>query len=57
MFNSVDARAKTFMWEGARGSLLYFFLALQLATMGIEGANLNTAPYLQEHSFNGQFFG
>jgi len=57
MFASVDARSKTFMWEGERGSLLYFFLALQLATMGMEGANLNTVPYLQGHSFNGQFFG
>jgi hypothetical protein len=56
MFNSADPRARTFMWEGERGSLLYLFLALQLATMGMEGANLNTAPYLQGHSFRGQFY-
>lgn len=55
-FNSADPRAQAFMWEGARGSLLYFFLALQQATMGMEGANLNTVPYLHGHSFNGQFF-
>lgn len=52
----IDPRARTFMWEGERGSLLFFFLALQQACMGLEKADLNTRPYLAGHSFNGTFF-
>jgi hypothetical protein len=53
--NQIDPRARTFLWEGERGSLLFFFLALQQACQSMENASLNTRPYLEGHAFNGTF--
>lgn len=56
LFSSdLDARARSFRWEGERGALLFFFLALQQACMNMENAQLQTKPYLKSHSFNGTF--
>ncbi|WP_156902166.1 hypothetical protein [Azohydromonas australica] len=54
--SSIDERARSFSWEGGRGALLFLFLALQNACMNIEGADLNSKPYLPGHGFNGTFF-
>lgn len=51
----LDARARAFSWEGERGSLLFFFLALQQACMNMENATFQTKPYLEGHAFNGTF--
>lgn len=50
-----DPRVKTFSWQGERGSLLFFFLALQQACMNMESSSLNTKPYLADHNFHGAF--
>ena len=52
---NIDTRARSFLWNGDRGSLLMFFLALQVACQSLEHATLNTQPYLSGHSFNGEF--
>ncbi|MFP3503246.1 DUF6602 domain-containing protein [Burkholderia sp. SIMBA_062] len=54
--SSLDPRARTFLWEGERGALMFFFLALQDACMAHETANMNTKPYLTSHAFNGTFY-
>jgi hypothetical protein len=53
--SQIDPRARTFLWEGERGSLLFFFLALQQACQNMENASLNTRPYLEGHAFDGTF--
>jgi hypothetical protein len=54
--NQIDPRARSFVWEGERGSLLLFFIALQSACVSMESASLNTQPYLKD-ALNGRFFG
>lgn len=54
--NEIDSRARSFCWEGERGSLMFFFLALQQACMNLENATLQTRPYLKGHSFDGTFY-
>ncbi|MCA8378543.1 hypothetical protein LGN22_06550 [Burkholderia cenocepacia] len=54
--DQIDPRARSFVWEGERGSLLLFFIALQGACVSMESASLNTKSYLKG-AFSGRFIG